>query len=54
MIFGDPVTFSSATKLNIDYGSAAPADTIKLWVPLSQKPSKVFMVVLNMQTLKVT
>lgn len=41
MIFGDPVTFSSASKLNIDYGSTAPADTSKLWVPLSQKPSKV-------------
>lgn len=41
MILGDPIMFSGASKLNIDYGSTAPSDTNKLWVPLSQKPSKV-------------
>lgn len=28
-------------KLNIDYGQTPPADTSKLWVPLSGKPDKV-------------
>lgn len=41
MILGDPIMFSGASKLNIDYGSTAPSDTSKLWVPLSKKPSKV-------------
>ena len=41
MVLGDPIMFSGASKLNIDYSSTAPSDTNKLWVPLSQKPSKV-------------
>lgn len=28
-------------SLNIDYGTSAPADTSKLWVPLASKPSAV-------------
>lgn len=27
--------------MNIDFGSTPPADTSKLWIPLSQKPSKI-------------
>lgn len=28
-------------SLNIDYGTTAPADTSKLWIPLASKPKKV-------------
>lgn len=42
MIIGNPITMGGGgASLNIDYGTTAPADTSKLWVPLLQKPSAV-------------
>lgn len=41
VIYGNPITIGGGTKLNIDYGTVAPTDTSKLWVPLSKRPSKV-------------
>lgn len=43
-IWGNPITFgggSGGAELNIDYGTSAPSDTSKLWVPLANKPSAV-------------
>lgn len=41
-ILGNPITLGGGgADLNIDFGSTPPADTSKLWVPLSQKPSKI-------------
>ena len=41
-IIGNPITLGGGgAKLNIDYGQTPPADTSKLWVPLSGKPDKV-------------
>lgn len=42
MIIGNPITMGGGgASLNIDYGTSAPDDTTKLWVPLPQKPSAV-------------
>lgn len=41
-ILGNPITLGGGgADLNIDFGSTPPADTSKLWVPLSTKPSKI-------------
>ena len=40
-ILGNPITLGGGVNLNIDFGSTPPADTSKLWVPLSTKPSKI-------------
>lgn len=41
-ILGNPITLGGGgADLNIDFGSTPPADTSKLWIPLSQKPSKI-------------
>ena len=43
MIIGNPITAGGGggASLNIDYGTSAPADTSKLWVPLAIKPKAV-------------
>ena len=41
-ILGNPITLGGGgADLNIDFGSTPPADTSKLWVPLTQKPIAV-------------
>lgn len=41
-ILGNPITLGGGgAKLNIDFGTAQPSDTSKLWVPLATKPSAV-------------
>lgn len=41
-ILGNPITLGvGGADLNIDFGSAPPADTSKLWVPLASKPSNI-------------
>ena len=41
-ILGNPSTLGGGgADLNIDFGSTPPADTSKLWVPLSKKPSSI-------------
>lgn len=41
-ILGNPITLGGGgADLNIDFGSTPPADTSKLWVPLSTKPSNI-------------
>ena len=42
MIIGNPITMGGGgASLNIDYGTSAPSDTSKLWVPLASKPKAV-------------
>ena len=44
VIYGNPITLGGGgggAGLNIDYGSTAPSDTSKLWVPLTKKPDVV-------------
>lgn len=42
VIYGNPITLGGGgAGLNIDYGSTAPSDTSKLWVPLTKKPDAV-------------
>lgn len=41
-ILGNPITLGGGgADLNIDFGSAPPTDTSKLWVPLASKPKSV-------------
>lgn len=41
-ILGNPITLGGGgADLNIDFGATPPADTSKLWVPLSTKPSNI-------------
>lgn len=42
VIYGNPITLGGGgAGLNIDFGSTPPADTSKLWVPLTRKPSSI-------------
>lgn len=41
-IYGNPIIIGGGgAELNIDYGTTAPTDTSKLWVPLTTKPTAV-------------
>lgn len=41
-ILGNPITLGGGgADLNIDFGSTPPTDTSKLWVPLTNKPTRV-------------
>lgn len=44
-ILGNPITLGGGgADLNIDFGSTPPADTSKLWVPLTTKPNKTSII----------